>query len=217
MTVEEGVPPSEDTVERDESATTADPEASEAPSPSQLDETVPPASSTPTKSEIFDLVSNHRRRYTIHFCKEHEGPVELSNLAEYVAARELDKDVTELTSNERKRVYTSLQQTHLPRLERAGMITDDNGTIELTDRISELEIYLDIVPENSVPWGVYYLGLTTISALTLGLLYADVLPTETISHLGWATLIVAAFMASAIVHTLQNRKYRLDWLDMSSE
>lgn len=171
------------------------------------------AGGRPSKSEIFDLVSSERRRLAIHYCKEHDDPVELADLAEYVASRELEKEVSALTSDERKRVYTSLQQTHLPRLERAGMITDDRGTIELTDNIADLEIYLDIVPKNSVPWGIYYLGLSVISALILGLVYVDILPTATISEIGWAAVILAVFGLSAIAHTLNNREYRLDRMD----
>ncbi|TKX52849.1 hypothetical protein EXE45_18915, partial [Halorubrum sp. SP9] len=66
----------------------------------------------PEKNELYDLLSNHRRRYVIHFCKQADDPITLSDLAEQVAAREQDKSVPELTSAERKRVYTSLQQTH---------------------------------------------------------------------------------------------------------
>lgn len=218
MPVEEGVQTGDDRGGDGDSPTEADPESpSDAPSEQGTVAELASPSATPSKSEIFDLVSNHRRRFAIHYCKERGEPVELAELAEHVAARELDKAINELTSDERKRVYTSLQQTHLPRLERAGMITNDRGTIELTPKISELEIYLDIVPQNSVPWGVYYLGLTVISVLMLGLVSVGVLPTETIGELGWAWLIVATFLISAIVHTLQSRKYRLDWLDSSAE
>ena len=58
-----------------------------------------------SNGEIFDLLSNHRRRYTIHYCKQIETPVSLSDLAEQVAAWELEKDISELSSSERKRVY----------------------------------------------------------------------------------------------------------------
>ena len=165
--------------------------------------------SDPSRGEIFDLLSNQRRRYTIHYCKRENEPVELGDLAEHVAAWELDKDVAELTSAERKRVYTSLQQTHLPTLERANMVEFDDRTIELTDDAADLEVYLDVVPGDSIPWGLYYLGLSAVGFVVMAGLWLEVIPTDTIPELGWATLVFTLFAASAIVHVLQNRRMRL--------
>jgi len=161
------------------------------------------------RGEIFDLLSNHRRRYAIHYCQHEEGPVQLGDLAEQVAAWEHEKAVVEINSTERKRVYTSLQQTHLPTLADAGMIHYENGEIELTDRVDELDIYLDVVPGDSVPWGVYYLGVSAFGFAVLGGLWAGVVPTDPVPVLGWATLVVGLVAASAVVHVYQSRKYRL--------
>ncbi|WP_254762200.1 DUF7344 domain-containing protein [Natrinema marinum] len=163
----------------------------------------------PQRGEIFDLLSNHRRRYAIHYCKREDEPVTLGTLAEHVAAWELDKEVDEITSAERKRVYTSLQQTHLPTLEQADMIKFDDRTIELTDEASELDVYLDVVPEDSIPWGYYYLGLTAVGSVVMAGLWLDVIPTEPVSALGWATLVFALFGISAVVHVAQSRRMRL--------
>lgn len=162
-----------------------------------------------SRGDIFSLLSNQRRRYTIHYLKREDEPVTLGELAEHVAAWELEKDVSELTSTERKRIYTSLQQTHLPTLERAEMVTFDDRTIELTDNARELEVYLDVVPEDSIPWGVYYLGLSALAGVVLAGLWLEVVPTEPISQLAWATGLVALFAASAVVHVLENRRMRL--------
>lgn len=171
------------------------------------------ADQTVDRGEIFDLLSNRRRRYTIHYCKREERPVKLGELAEHVAAWELDKDVETITSAERKRVYTSLQQTHLPTLKRAGMITFDDREIELTENARDLEIYLDIVPGNSIPWGLYYLGLSALAGVVLALLWAKVIPTGTVPLLGWVTLVFALFAGSAVVHVLQNNRMRLGELE----
>nr|WP_211694308.1 hypothetical protein [Natronomonas salina] len=170
---------------------------------------LPNEQEVPQQGEIFDLLSNHRRRYAIHYCKREECPVQLGDLAEQVAAWELEKDIAEIDSAERKRVYTSLQQTHLPTLEDAGMITFERGEVELTDRVEELDVYLDVVPGDSVPWGVYYLGLSGFSTLVLTGLWAGIVPTEPVSTLAWATMLVSLFAVSAAVHVYQNRKYRL--------
>ena len=167
----------------------------------------------PEKDELYDLLSNHRRRYVIHFCKRADGPLTLSDLAEKVAAREQDTTVAELTSAERKRVYTSLQQTHLKRLADAGMIDYDGDEVELTDEAAQLDVYLDVVPEGSIPWGVYYLGLSGLSAVVLAGVWVDVVPTEFLPDLGWAALILAAFSISAVVQVVQSRRYRLGEMD----
>ena len=163
----------------------------------------------PEKDELYDLLSNHRRRYVIHFCKQSEEPLTLSDLAERVAAREQDKSVAELTSAERKRVYTSLQQTHLDRLADAGMIEYDGDEVELTDEAAELDVYLDVVPEGSISWGVYYLGLSLLSAIVLAGVWVGFVPTETVPELGWAALILSIFLVSSIAQVIQNRRYRL--------
>jgi len=163
------------------------------------------------RNEIFDLLSNHRRRYVIHYCMStDEEAVELSDLAEQITAWEQDKDVTEITSGERKTVYTSLQQTHLPRLERAGMITFESGTVELTDEVRRLGIYLDIVPENTIPWGAYYLGLSLLAGLIVGALWIGLLPANPVSPLIYLTGTVLVFGVSAAYHAYTTRKYRFD-------
>nr|WP_230455362.1 hypothetical protein [Halorubrum sp. BV1] len=163
----------------------------------------------PEKDELYDLLSNHRRRYVIHFCKQAEEPLSLSDLAERVAAREQDKSVAELTSAERKRVYTSLQQTHLDRLADAGMIAYDGDQIELTDGAAALDVYLDVVPEGSISWGVYYLGVSLLSAVVLAGMWVGFVPTETVPEIGWAAIILAVFLVSSVAQVVQSRRYRL--------
>jgi hypothetical protein len=167
----------------------------------------------PEKNELYDLLSNHRRRYVIHFCKQADGPITLSDLAEQVAAREQDKSVPELTSAERKRVYTSLQQTHLDRLADAGMIEYEGDEIELTEEAKTLDVYLDVVPEGSIPWGIYYLGVSLLSVVVLGGIWTGFVPTEPVPALGWAAVIVGVFLSSSIAQVIQNRRYRLGDID----
>jgi hypothetical protein len=164
------------------------------------------------KGEIFGLLSNHRRRYTIRFCKNN-GSATLSELAEYIAAIEQDKSPAEITSAERKRVYTSLQQTHLDRLEEAGMINYDGDTVELTERAEQLDVYLDIVPEGSVPWSIYYLGLSSLTGIVVLAFWAGFVPTTVISETLAMAGIVFLFAASAVAHVIYDRRYRLDQVD----
>src|SRR6056297_517739 len=102
---------------------------------------------TPSHDDVFTILSNERRRHTVRAMQELSMPIELGDLAEHVAAWELEKDVSAITSTERRRVYTSLQQTHLDKLEEAGIIECDRKTIEPTERLEDLEFYLEVVPE----------------------------------------------------------------------
>ncbi|VTT87314.1 hypothetical protein DM2_648 [Halorubrum sp. DM2] len=164
----------------------------------------------PEKDELYDLLSSHRRRYVLHYCKQTEEPVTLSELAEQVTAWEHDKTVPEITSSERKRVYTSLQQTHLDRLENAGLVEYDGDEVSLTSDAKGLDVYLDIVPPQSISWGVYYLGLSLLAGVVLGGVWVGFVPTETVPELGWAGLVLVAFLVSSVAHVVQIRRNRLD-------
>lgn len=170
---------------------------------------VSPRDRAEEKGELFALLSNHRRRWTIHLCKQAEGPLELGELAEQIAAMEEDKTPAEISSSERKRVYTSLQQTHLPRLEKAGIIEFEDHTVSLTNRAEELQVYMDIVPAGSIPWAMYYLALSAISLLAVAITWMGWLPEQTITATGVAALIVMVFGISAAIHTYSNHKFRL--------
>lgn len=166
------------------------------------------ATSDVSRDELFQLLSNRRRRFALHACRAGETPVALSDLAEQVAAWEYGKDVADVTPEERRRVYTSLQQTHLPTMADAGVLDIDDKYIDLADGADAFEVYLEVVPENSIPWGVYYLGLAVVSAALLGLVAIGVYP-DWIPDLAWAGLVVAMFGGSAAVHIWRERKSRL--------
>jgi len=163
-----------------------------------------------SKSEIFSLLSNHRRRHTIRICEKRNEPVSLSELAEQIAAWEQDKAIEQITSAERKRVYTSLQQTHLDRLEEAGMIRYETDEIELTDRAQNLNIYLDIVPESSISWGVYYLGLSVLWAVVVATLWSGTVPSSSVNETAIMAFFLLVYGGSAVAHIIFNRRYQLD-------
>ena len=169
-----------------------------------------------SRDEIFDLLSNHRRRYALHAVKRIDGDVEIADITEQVAAWENGKSREEITSQERHRVYTSIQQTHLPAMNRAGIIEYDNGTVTLADGAENLEVYMDIVPEQSIPWGEYYLGLAAVSGALLAAAGAGVFP-ESIPALAWGWLVVVLFAGSALYHVVQSRRMRLGATDTPPE
>ena len=127
-----------------------------------------------SNDEIHDLLSNPRRRHTLHIMKRDDGTAEISSIAEQVAAWENEKPRSEVTSQERHLVYASIQQNHIPRLVRAGVISHERGELELTNEAKKLDVYMDIVPRNSIPWGEYYLGLSAFSLALVAAVWVGV-------------------------------------------
>ncbi|MDZ5810173.1 hypothetical protein U4E84_02235, partial [Halorubrum sp. AD140] len=126
------------------------------------------------RDAIFDVLSNGRRRYAIEYLRGHaEGEtIELGDLVDYIAARENDTTVAEVSYKQRKRVYSSLRQTHLPKLSDCGLIEYDRGrgAIALADGVREVQMHLEYVPEDDIPWCYHYLGLAVIMGAVVGLL-----------------------------------------------
>ncbi|MFB6107527.1 MAG: hypothetical protein ABEJ82_01640 [Haloplanus sp.] len=155
----------------------------------------------PTEHEIFDVLSNRRRRYTLYALTRDDGST-IGSLAEQVAAWENDSEIADVTPAERKRVYTALQQSHLPKLERTGMVTFDpeSGRVEPTGAVDDIDIYLEIVNADEIPWSQYYLFVAVIGCGLLAALWVGLPPFANVSTLVWMTLVVGLFAASALVH-----------------
>lgn len=64
--------------------------------------------------------------------------VTISDLSEYVAARENDCTVMELSSTQRERVYVTLYQTHLLTMDSIIDYNRDRGTITPTEAPARL-------------------------------------------------------------------------------
>lgn len=88
------------------------------------------------QDEAYELLSNARRRFVISYLRSQDGRVPLNELSQSLAAWENDIPVDELGDQQIKRIYVSLYQTHLPKLEEAGLIEYDreNSTLEIRRR-----------------------------------------------------------------------------------
>jgi hypothetical protein len=161
--------------------------------------------------DVYEILSNRRRRYAIHYLKQTDGPVDISTLAEKVAAWENGKSVSELDSQERKRVYISLYQSHLPTLEKRGLVTydDDRGIVELTDSIADAEVYLEVVAGENVPWSYFYLGLSLVSGLLVALTHFGIGVLENVPAVAVAGVITLLFAVSAVFQTVQTGRMQL--------
>lgn len=95
--------------------------------------------------QIFGILQNRRRRDVLRYLGDVEW-VTMSELADEIAARECDKDVSQVKSQERKRAYVGLYQCHLPKMADVNAITydQDRGTIE---RGPQFDLFVDYLPD----------------------------------------------------------------------
>jgi len=164
------------------------------------------------RDDVFDILSNPRRRCVIHYLKRHnDRRVDVRELVEYVAAWENDTTVKQLGSDERKRVYTALRQSHLDRMADVGILEydSDRGHVELTEAAHEVELYLERVPERDIPWSEYYLGLSAVGAGLVAATWMGAFPFAELSGLALAAILSAVFAISAAVHTYRSAKNRI--------
>ncbi len=157
---------------------------------------------------VFEILSNTRRRMVLYYLRQHDGVATVKELAGEIAALENDVEVDELSRQQRKRVYVSLYQTHVPKLGDAGIIEydDDEGIVRLTDRANEFDTYLTPATEPDYPWRIHYLALAGIGG-TLFVLSAIGAPgIGAIPVDGLGIVLVIAFLVSAGVQYWQQKQ-----------
>ncbi|MFD1596699.1 hypothetical protein ACFR97_14270 [Haloplanus litoreus] len=164
-----------------------------------------------SKDTIFSMLSNQRRRYVLYHLGRTRETVSLRDLAERIAAWENDVPISELNYKQRKRVYTSLHQTHLPKLDEADIVDydRDRGTITLADRAAELDGYLEVVGEHDLPWCDFYLGLSAVALIALLATWLNLFPFSLLPNLVLAGVIVVLFAVAAGANSYLARRNRI--------
>lgn len=163
------------------------------------------------RDDVYEALSNRRRRYVLHYLQSNGARAKLGTLAEHVAAWENGVDVARVTADARKNVYSSLQQFHLPKMEDLDLVRFDKraGEVELTDEARGVDFYLEVVENRDVPWSVYYLG---VGVLAGGLLLGHALDLPVLKGVGdtaYAVFTVVALGVMALIHTYYTRGMRL--------
>ncbi|MFC7079575.1 DUF7344 domain-containing protein [Halorussus caseinilyticus] len=156
---------------------------------------------------VFDVLKNRRRRYALHYLRRADGSVQLSELAEQVAAWENDITVDTISAAERKRVYTALYQSHLPKLDDAGIVeyNQNRGIVELSGAAEQLDVYLDLESRPDIPWCNWYLGLAVGGLGVLTGAWLGLPPFSLVADVLLATVIVVAYGSVAVAHTYFSR------------
>lgn len=153
-------------------------------------------------NDCFDLLSNHRRRYTLHYLERNNGRAELGELAEQLAAWENGIEKAEISYDQRKRVYTSLQQVHLPQMDKLGILrfNEREGITALTEGAEELDFYFEIVGRRDIPWSEFYLLLGGVDAVILTGGAADIGPLAAVPGIGWGVFVLTTFLVVSLAH-----------------
>jgi len=160
---------------------------------------------------IFLTLSNRRRRYVLHYLAQVGESVQIRDLSEQIAAWENHIDRPAVTPKQRKRVYTALHQTHLPTMDRLGTVAydRDRGTVATTEHLDTLEIYLDVVPQDDIPWSQFYLALGSVLSALVVVAALGIPPFSSVGGFGYALAITAVVTVAGGVHTLRDRRTRV--------
>jgi hypothetical protein len=114
---------------------------------------------------MFDLLGNSRRRRALQHLLD-EPEITLTDLSARIAAWENDTTITDLSSRQRKQVYSSLYQTHIPRLSDHDVVNyeADDRVVRLTADIAGN--WLGTAPAARVTTESLY-GLLTVTFMML--------------------------------------------------
>ena len=160
---------------------------------------------------VFEILSNKRRRMVLYYLQHNDGSATIQELAKRIAALENDVSVEELSDQQRKRVYVSLYQTHIPKLQESDIIhyDEERGEVHLTDRARAIDSYLTPATDSEYPWQLHYLVLALIGGVLLVASFAGVPGIAAVSSLWLGLGLVFAFGVSAIVqYWYQNQQQR---------
>lgn len=157
--------------------------------------------------EVFELLSNPRRRFIIAYLRETADPVDIKHLAREIASLENGVPIDDLTDSQEKRVHVSLYQTHVPKLSEAGVLEyeQERGLVTRSDGIRDVERYVPGAKGSALPWEALYasvavagLALHLVAAVDLGLFPS--LTTSTTS-----LVVVVSFVVLVVVQFLVTR------------
>jgi hypothetical protein len=164
-----------------------------------------------SKGDIFDILRNQRRRFVLHYLLHCDTSGDLGEIATQIAAWEADTGVEEVSSKQRKCVYTTLQQSHLPKMDNADVVDYDanRGTVQRTEHTEKLNVYLEIVPADEFPWREYYLALGAVFSAVATALWIDVAPLTAIPDVAWMGVAGLVLTLSGALNVVLERDMRI--------
>lgn len=107
------------------------------------------------------ILGNDRRIFVIEYLQKREGKADLRDVVEYIAEKEGNTE-----RKHRKSIYVSLMQTHIPKMEREGVISYEHGMIKLIKVPLDVNLYMEVVSKNDISWSTFYIGTSLIFIAT---------------------------------------------------
>lgn len=158
------------------------------------------------ENRIYEVLSSQRRRETINYLREAEGPVPIGELAEHIA--EIETGESPPPKDARKTVYVSLHQTHLPELDELRIVNYDqeDKTIEVADQFKEVGVYMEVVEAGEISWSEYYLAVSVVGVATLIAAVSLNLPVLSgVNVASWGIFFLTVIAFSALYQTVTRR------------
>jgi predicted transcriptional regulator len=164
----------------------------------------------PTRQEMFETLSNERRRMVVH-ALQRDGATTLRDLSRQVAAWEYDTDPEAVSSQQRRRLYNALQQSHLPKMDENGIVEydDDRGTVEPTAALNDLKLFLEVVPNKEISWSTYYTLVGAVCVSLTGAVALGVYPFSLFGMTATALFCSLLVFVSGLVHHYRTRQMAL--------
>jgi DNA-binding transcriptional ArsR family regulator len=172
-----------------------------------------------SEDDVFEMLSNRRRRFVIHALKRAEEPVDVSELSTHVTAWERGVDPDAVKYEDRRNVYSTLQRIHLPKLEEKNVVRVDEeaNLVEPTPTLDDLDVYIEVLRGREIPWSLYYFGLAVLAGLVLVGVSVGVPGLAAIDGTTAAVFVVTAFTVSALLHYHYGERARLGNLEEPPE
>lgn len=117
--------------------------------------------------KVYEVLANRRRFETIRVLEDARGSVSVAELSEMIAKAEANGEPP--SKSARDSVYSSLHQTHLPKLHELGIIHYDRDarTVEPLDRARDVSRYMEVVTYFGLTWGEYYRAVGVIGMISV--------------------------------------------------
>jgi hypothetical protein len=158
-----------------------------------------------TECQIHGLLANERRRAVIERLDASTGTVTVRDLSTAIAETETGQSPP--PARVRESVYTSLHQTHLPKLDAVGVVEYDRerSLVHVRPAVRQIDRHMDVVNGLGITWGEYYRGLGVLGlTLVIGSL-AGLPVVDTVDPLLPASGTLALFAASGAVQLWDDR------------
>lgn len=154
-----------------------------------------------SRVDLFEVLSSDRRRALLCFLRLRGGEADLRELATQIAAWEQDTDPEAVSEDDTKRVYISLYQSHLPKLEEYELVSYDSDTKQVSATARTKQV-LALFTQPTTQWEVYYLIVSAVGFGVFGLHAAGVI---TVPIVAFTLVVLGALIGLSIAHYYRHR------------